>query len=810
MAMWIPDATRNLSVPRGGQPTPATDASSRAAEGPLWAEANRLSDPHRRYDTLRELAETGLTAPRASAAVVARRYLATARGLITALETDAREPVLLNYAGVALYELGELGGAAALFGAADRLAPGETDATANLLEVARRRRGRIDALRGVPADVRAELHDLGRRGLAVAAAAKPATGLRLSLCMIVRDEEATLGECLAAAAPAVDEIVVVDTGSADRTREIAASFGARVIDFPWTGSFAEARNVSFDAATGDWVMFLDADEVLVGADADALRELTGRTWREAFYLVETSFVGSLDEGAGVTHNALRVFRNRPEYRFEGRIHEQIVQTLPVRSPERFEVSSVRVEHYGYLGVVRDAKQKSERNIELLERQLAEGDTSAFLAFNLGSEYAALGDADAALEQFETAWAQLRVDPHAPTYGFAPSLVSRLVKARRSVGDAAGARRFAEEVLPLFPGFTDLVYEQARAARDAGDDRGAHALLERCLEMGDAPSRYTATLGCGTFLPLIGLAELCREADDLAGAERLLRRCLREHPRFLAAVDPLAGAMLRRGAPPGDVVEEVARCVGEMTPSVRFMLGMALYEAGHAADAEPHFRAALDSQPSNDVARVALAEALVSQRRWDEAGEVASSVEPGGTCAPAARRLQLFSLLAMGAGDDARAVLELSGAGDLDAGDRTAFTAWADILAGTGSIAGPQAAGALTAILEALLRVQETVAFATLLPALSDAVPADRDRHELLAGLYLRRGYLDSAADEWSAVCQSEPDVAAMIGLAQVAAARGNDLDAMLFAQAAAELDPADERPDRMLRRLRRRPASAPV
>ena len=79
---------------------------------------------------------------------------------------------------------------------------------------------------------------LAARAKRVAAKAQPAQGLKLSLCMIVRDEEEMLPRCLAAAAPAVDEIVIVDTGSTDRTIEIAESFGARVIEREWTGSFS--------------------------------------------------------------------------------------------------------------------------------------------------------------------------------------------------------------------------------------------------------------------------------------------------------------------------------------------------------------------------------------------------------------------------------------------------------------------------------------------------------------------------------------------------------------------------------------------
>ena len=190
--------------------------------------------------------------------------------------------------------------------------------------------------------------------------------------MIVKDEEEMLPRSLAAARDAVDEIVVVDTGSSDATIEIARSFGAKVIEREWTGSFAAARNASFEAASGDWLLYLDADEVLAADAAPLLRELTTHTWREAFYLVETHHTGELGDGTAVTHNALRMFRNRPEYRFEGRLHEQIAQQPAGRAAGADRADSrVRVDHYGYLGVVRDSREKSRRNIELLRRQLQE-------------------------------------------------------------------------------------------------------------------------------------------------------------------------------------------------------------------------------------------------------------------------------------------------------------------------------------------------------------------------------------------------------------------------------------------------------
>ncbi|MEY2535849.1 MAG: hypothetical protein QOF29_3759, partial [bacterium] len=622
-------------------------------------------------------------------------------------------------------------------------------------------------------------------------AAQPVKGLTLSLCMIVRDEEEMLPRCLAAVREAVDEIVIVDTGSADRTVEIARSFGARVIEREWTGSFADARNVSLDAATGDWILYLDADEVLVAGDAERLRAVTGRTWREAFHLVETNFTGELGHGTAVTHNALRVFRNRPEYRFEGRIHEQITGRLPGDLPERFEGTDVRVEHYGYLGVVRDQKDKSRRNIELLERQRDEdAEEPAFLAFNLGSEYAAIEENDSALRNLERAWQLVRDRAERADYGYTPALLSRLVRARRLVGSAAEAIELADEGLALLPGFTDLVFEQSQAALKLGDADRAAELLERCLEMGDAPSRYTATAGCGSYLALVTLADLRSAAGDAAAARALLARCLDEHPGYIGAVAPYAAAVLADDVAPEQVVREIGERSGALSATARFLLGTALYEAGHAAAAEGQFRTVVDAQPNNVAARVALAETLLSQRRWAEAAEVAAAVANGEPLAGAARRTELFARIVAG-DQDAAERAAVRARGDLPAGEFAGYDAWRRLAAGEPASAAPaEAAPALAIALEALLRVEELDPVASLLTAIEHTAVPQRTRRELLAGVYLRRGFLESAADEWMDACREHgTDADALVGLAQVAWAQGLHEDALVFAQEAEALEP---------------------
>src|SRR5689334_14830292 len=108
----------------------------------------------------------------------------------------------------------------------------------------------------------------------------------LSLCMIVRDAERSLAEALQSARPFMDEMVVVDTGSVDATREIARQMGARLYEFPWSDDFSAARNESLDRATGDWIFWMDADDVLPPESGQELRRLVVECpGRDAAYLM---------------------------------------------------------------------------------------------------------------------------------------------------------------------------------------------------------------------------------------------------------------------------------------------------------------------------------------------------------------------------------------------------------------------------------------------------------------------------------------------------------------------------------------------
>ena len=811
MALRLTGKTLQSSTPAATPATPTVTSESLAfqartalgsgdvpAFSALFADANELTDPQRRFHAKLTLIDAGMSATaQASEGLATRVYVAIATAALDVLEESPSEPTILNLAGVALYELWSLDAAQALFRAARRLDSSLPNVEGNLDEVARRKRA---GRRTRP--LHAAVPGLARRATSVANRAKPASGLTLSLCMIVRDEEQMLPRCLAAVASAVDEIVIVDTGSTDATVEIARSFGAKVIEFPWTGSFSEARNVSFEAATGDWVMYLDADEVLVTEDLEQLRSLTGRTWREAFYLVETSYTGELGDGGALVNNALRVFRNRPEYRFRDRLHEQIAHTLPTYVPGRVEQTPVRVTHYGYLGSVRDAKEKSGRNIELLRKQAAESPKTPFLHFNLGSEYIVVGDLNAAIDELRSARSRVAAEGNLTRAEYVPTLFTRLVTALRMAGSLTEATATAAEGLELFPQLTDLVLAQARIAQTQGDSAEAVALFHRAIEMGEAPARYSPMVGSGTFLARLALAELHLELGEAAPARTALQWCVEHHPEFAAVATPYAAALLGDGVAPADVVTELDK-LDALPAAIRRTVAATLQQAGAVDEAAAQYRLALEAAPTDTRTRTSLAELLLGCGAWDEAAAVAAAVPADDPYATLAVRIELCSLIGRADAGTVHAALRRAANAGLSAAEVTVFETWSAAAQGNTDTPPVPVAGAplLAVILETLLRGADGERFVALLPLLERSRLPRREQRELLAQMYLKAGLIDRAAQEWLTAASEAPDARSMVGLAQVALAQGMAQDAENFATAALELDPASAQAKALLSAL---------
>lgn len=221
--------------------------------------------------------------------------------------------------------------------------------------------------------------------------------MTLSLCMIVKNEAATLSRCLQSVVDIVDEIIVVDTGSTDTTIEIAESFQAKVYSYEWCNNFAAARNYGLQYATSDWILVLDADEVLV---PEIIPKLQGSMQQDNMLAVTLL---RHEVGAQQSPYSLlsRLFRHHSHIQFARPYHELIddsVLALQTQNP-RWQVGylpEVAIEHFGYQADAIATRNKHQRASEMMAAALAKDPNDAYLCSKLGALYVEIGQVQAGL------------------------------------------------------------------------------------------------------------------------------------------------------------------------------------------------------------------------------------------------------------------------------------------------------------------------------------------------------------------------------------------------------------------------------
>jgi glycosyltransferase involved in cell wall biosynthesis len=209
----------------------------------------------------------------------------------------------------------------------------------------------------------------------------------LSLCMIVKNEEKFLRECLESVKSVADEIVIVDTGSTDRTIEIAKEYNANVFPFEWSNSFSAARNFALSNCTGNWILYLDADERLSEKSIEELKKNIIRP--EKFGIKCTVRNIESESGRDNTMKYTRLFRNISGIEFSGRIHEQIDPAL-AKLNFRILNSNIEIIHLGYNISDEGKREKARRNLDLLLRDFEESGSN-YIAYQLAQSYNILED-----------------------------------------------------------------------------------------------------------------------------------------------------------------------------------------------------------------------------------------------------------------------------------------------------------------------------------------------------------------------------------------------------------------------------------
>lgn len=213
--------------------------------------------------------------------------------------------------------------------------------------------------------------------------------MKVSLCVICKNEEKKIGRCINSAKKIVDEIIVVDTGSEDRTIEIAKQLEATVFQIPWEKDFAKAKNFAIEKAMGDWIIFLDADEYFTGETVGNVRRLIKDATKRKKDCIYSEIINV--NGGEVTSiiKTNRIFKNDKQIRYKGRIHERLYKINGNLMGVDF-LEQIRILHDGYSEETWNEKNKGERNIELLLEELKEKPYSSDINYYLMQSYSSMG------------------------------------------------------------------------------------------------------------------------------------------------------------------------------------------------------------------------------------------------------------------------------------------------------------------------------------------------------------------------------------------------------------------------------------
>lgn len=356
----------------------------------------------------------------------------------------------------------------------------------------------------------------------------------ISVCMIVRNEERNIARCLSSVKEYADEIIVVDTGSCDKTVPLCEEFGAKVFKMEWENDFSEARNYSLSKASGKWILILDADEEVKIADFNSFKNYLQQTADDLLKVKMRHYYGDCAEEENLCHtsSALRLFKNENNVRFEGKIHEAVCTDKSNLRISNIINPDIHIVHYGYMRSYME--RKKNRNLSILLSEKETNRDNPWIYYHLSAEYYQLKDYRTSYEYINRAVIEFLAQNIMP-----PSLVYKLkYDILISTEKFETVCNSIEKAIELYSDYVDLYFYKGKAQFECKKYEEAIETFSYCLSIGDKSLKYLTLLGTGSFLALYYLGLCYKEKKMYPQAAKAYKQALAYYPKFNLAEERL--------------------------------------------------------------------------------------------------------------------------------------------------------------------------------------------------------------------------------------------------------------------------------
>lgn len=343
--------------------------------------------------------------------------------------------------------------------------------------------------------------------------------LPVSVCMIVKNEEKKLSRCLESVKPYGFEIVIVDTGSQDKTCEVASHFTDKIFHFAWCDDFSAARNYSLEMASNDWILMLDADEVIENLDLEEMDYFMKNLSTSAGAVTRRNQV-TTDTGKEYQIDRTERLYSRKNFRYAGRIHEQL--TPVYQSEMSCYLLNATIWHDGYDMTKEERWLKANRNIMLLEKQISEEGETPYLYYQLGKGYEIKEDYEMACECFEKGL-DYDIDPQ---LAYVIEMVTSYGDDLLRIGKKEIAMGF-ESIYDEFSISADFLYLMGRIYQENGLFSKALIEYQKATKV-----EFANQEGANSFLAYYHMATIYATQNRIGEAIKHLTKCHGYEPSYV--------------------------------------------------------------------------------------------------------------------------------------------------------------------------------------------------------------------------------------------------------------------------------------